>query len=267
MAKLRALADINNEQTRSYEITSSQLITGTVPIVSYSTRSPSSGENLRAEYMSTSIQDSSGSISNRPESANFGTYAYNITRPFRLLPKSIKTFPFLNADVLWNQTLETMTYLSAGVNSGLFQKIFHIQLSEFLPAGTLTFYSAATGFTLGQARLTDTPANSEQKLNLGNDPDVKYQITAMVTVTRQVPTYGQDLDVNITINNRKVKQSVNVTLSINGGYRNGSLIIKNRSSNNINISQDPNNRSLFIVRALIKGNQEELCSCTMKLSN
>jgi hypothetical protein len=120
---------------------------------------------------------------------------------------------------------------------------------------------------LGQGRLPDTVAKSEQKLTLGNDPDVKYSIVGVITATRQTPTYGQDMSVNITISNRKSSQLVRVTLNINGGYRNTIFTIKTRSSPSITIAQDPINAATLVVRATIKPDQEESCTCTVSQSN
>ncbi|CAF0830798.1 unnamed protein product [Rotaria sordida] len=266
-ATLRALADINNEHKRIYEITNSQLITGSVPLTSTSIRAPASMDTQRVEYMAGAMSDTSSSISFKADSTNFGSYSYNITREFYLLPKSIKTFPFLSVMISFNYTLETTIYLSTGTNSGLFQRTFIIRPSEFLPAGTITFYLVTTGITLGQSRLIDTPKQSEQKISLGNDPDVKFNIISVITATRQTPTYGQDLNVNVTISNRKDKQIVSVKLTINSGYSNTTLIIRNRSSSNIKINQDSNNKSILIIRAIIKANQSEICAFSLKQSN
>ncbi|CAF0812878.1 unnamed protein product [Rotaria sordida] len=244
-ATLRALADINNEHKRIYEITNSQLITGSVPLTSTSIRAPASMDTQRVEYMAGAMSDTSSSISFKADSTNFGSYSYNITREFYLLPKSIKTFPFLSVMISFNYTLETTIYLSTGTNSGLFQRTFIIRPSEFLPAGTITFYLVTTG----------------------NDPDVKFNIISVITATRQTPTYGQDLNVNVTISNRKDKQIVSVKLTINSGYSNTTLIIRNRSSSNIKINQDSNNKSILIIRAIIKANQSEICAFSLKQSN
>ncbi|CAF0810255.1 unnamed protein product [Rotaria sordida] len=244
-ATLRALADINNEHKRIYEITKSQLITGSVPLTSTSIRAPASMDTQRVEYMAGAMSDTSSSISFKADSTNFGSYSYNITREFYLLPKSIKTFPFLSVMISFNYTLETTIYLSTGTNSGLFQRTFIIRPSEFLPAGTITFYLVTTG----------------------NDPDVKFNIISVITATRQTPTYGQDLNVNVTISNRKDKQIVSVKLTINSGYSNTTLIIRNRSSSNIKINQDSNNKSILIIRAIIKANQSEICAFSLKQSN
>ncbi|CAF3365695.1 unnamed protein product [Rotaria sp. Silwood1] len=266
-ATLRALADINNEHNRIYEITNSQLITGSVPLLSGSVRAPASMDKERVEYMEAAMSDTHSSISSTADSTNFGSYSYNITREFYLLPKSIKTFPFLSVMISFNYTLETAIYLSNGVSSGLFQRTFIIRPSEFLPAGTITFYLATTGITLGQGRLVDTPKQNEQKISVGNDPDVKFNIISIITATRQTPTYGQDVNVNVTISNRKDKQIVSVKLTINSGYRNTTLIIKNRSSSNITITQDPNNRSILIIQAIIQANQDEKFAFSLKQSN
>jgi hypothetical protein len=207
------------------------------------------------------------SISNEADSTNFGSYSYNITHQFTLLPKSIKTFPFLSSIISFNYTLETTVYLNSGINSGTFQRIFTIEPSDFLPAGTVTFYLATTGITLGQGRLADTPKQTKQRISLTSDPDVKYQIISIVTSTRSTPTYEQDSNVNVTITNRKDRQSVSVTLTINSGYRNTTLIVQTRSSANITVSQDRINKSLIIIRAMIQPNQEEKCMFAVKQSN
>ncbi|UJR28232.1 hypothetical protein I4U23_009482 [Adineta vaga] len=267
-ASLRALADINNEHERSYTITNAQLITGTVPLASTSLRSPTSSiDSQRIEYMASPMADSPTSISSKPDATTFGTYSYNITHEFILLPKSIKTFPFLSTTIKLNYTLEMTIYLSTGVTSGLFQRIFIIEPADFLPAGTITFYSASTGLTLGQSRLPDTSKQTQQRINLGNDPDIKYNIISVATAIRQTPTYGQDLNINVTISNRKENQIVSVTLIINGGYRNTILTIKYKSSPNISIKQDLNNESILNIRALIKPGEDVTCMFAIKQTN
>ena len=266
-ATLRALADINNEHERSYEIANSQLVTGTIPFASSSLRSPTALDTQRIEYLAASASDASLSISPETASTNFGSYSYNITRPFNLLPKSIKTFPFLSTFIAFNYTLESTVYLSVGTISGLFQRIFMIEPSEFLPAGTIIFYLATTGITLGQGRITDTPKQSKQRISLANDPDVRYQIVGIITSTRQSPTYAQDLNVTVTIFNRKERQMVSVTLTINSGYSNTTVISGTRSSSNITIRQDRINKSVLIIRATIQANQEEKCTFAVKQSN
>lgn len=266
-ATLRALADINNEHERSYEVMDSHLITGTVPFASTSLRTPIAMDTQRIEYMSGSAGNAISSASTDTESTNFGSYSYNITRPFNLLARSIKTFPFLTTTISFNYTLENTVYLSSGTNSGLFQRIFTIIPSDFLPAGTITFYLATTGITLGQGRLIDTPKQSKQRISLANDPDVKYQIMNIVTSTRQTPVYGQDLNVTVTITNRKDKQSISITLTINSGYRNTTIISKSRSSSKITLTQDPVNKSILIIQATVPANEEERCVFTLKQSN
>ena len=266
-ATLRALADMNNEHDRSYEITESHLITGTVPFASTSLRTPIQMDAQRIEYMAGSAANPISSISTDTESTNFGSYSYNITRPFDLIARSIKTFPFLTTTISFNYTLENTVYLSSGSNSGLFQRIFTITPSDFLPAGTITFYLATTGITLGQGRLIDTPKQSKQRISLANDPDVKYHIMNIITSTRQTPVYGQDLNVTVTITNRKDKQMVSVTLTINSGYRNTTIISKSRSSSNITFIQDPLTKSMLIIRATVQANEEEKVMFTLKQSN
>ena len=221
----------------------------------------------RGEFMAASMPDTSSTISSRPDSTNFGTYSYNITHQFQLRPKSIKTFPFLSTIISFNYTLETTIYLSPGQQNGLFQRIFTIKPSEFLPAGTITFYLATTGITLGQGRLKDTPKQDERKIILGNDPDIDYNIISIITAMQQMPTYEQEFDVNVRISNRKETRMVSVELTINNSYRHTTLVIKDRSSSNITIEQDPNNKSIIIIRANIKPNENETCIFSVKQSN
>lgn len=264
-ATLRALADITNEHRRNYDIADGQFVTGTIPLVANPVRVQASMESQRAEYLGNGMADAS--ISLIPDSTNFGAYYYNITREFNLLPKSIKTFPFLSTIVSFSYGLETTTYLPSGVNSGLFQRTYIIKPSEFLPAGSITFYLATTSIALGQSRLADTPKETEQKISLGNDPDVRFTIIGIITASRPTPTYSQDLNVNVTISNRKNKQIADVTLTINSGYRNTTLITGNQTSSSIKINQDPNNKSVIIIRASVSPNQNETCTFIVKQSN
>jgi hypothetical protein len=258
------LADITNDHERFYNVTVSQLITGTVPIVMKIAPIPMPMETVRTEYMASATADSS--ISSRPQATTTGSYTYTINRAFQLWPKSIKTFPFISTSIVCNYTLEASTYLSVGLTTGLFQRVFTIQPWEFLPAGTATFYLNYNGITLGQGRLADTAARNEQRVALSTDPDVKYTVTSLITATRQMPTYGQDLQVNISMINRKEQQSIAVTLIVNSGYRETSLVVMSRSSN-ITVVHDPTNRSNLLIRAHIRPNGEESSMILVKQSN
>jgi hypothetical protein len=262
-ATLRALADINNEHERSYDITNSQLITGSVPLSS----SPSfqSPYTINTQYFQYMKNSTSSSISSEADSTNFGTYSYNITRQFILFPKSIKTFPFLSTEISFNYKLETSIYsLSPSTYSGLFERTFIIQPSEFLPAGIMTFYLSTTGTTLGQSRVKDIPKQSKQKITLENDPDVEYNMIVTSTTIQQLPSYRDDVNINLIISNRKDEQIVSVTLNINSWHYNTTLILKNQSSSNIIINQDRINPAMIIIQAKIKPNEDETCMFTLQ---
>ena len=106
-----------------------------------------------------------------------------------------------------------------------------------------------------------------KKIILGNDPDIDYNIISIITAMQQIPTYEQEFNVNVSISNRKETQIVSVELTINNSYRNTTLVIKDRSSSNIKIEQDPNNKSMIIIRANIKPNENETCIFSVKQSN
>jgi len=252
-ATLQALADIHNEHERSYDITHSQLITGNVPLI---TSSPT----VTPVVQYAAMADAASPISSKADATNFSTYSYNITRKFKLYPKSIKTYPFLTPTIIFNYTLEATTYISSGTNSGLFQRVFVLQASEFLPAGIATFYLQKTGTCLGQGRLIDAAKNSGQKVYLGTDPDVKYTIKNTINARQHKNPFEQDAYVYVVFLNQKDKQTVTVTLTINSGLVDTKLTINNRSSSSITISQDPTNKSMLIIRGIIKPNEEASCS-------
>lgn len=215
---------------------------------------------------SNAMADGSSPISSKPDTTNFGTYSYNITRRFNLYPKSIKTYPFLTPIITFNYTLETTIYAGSGTNTGLFQRVFLIQASEFLPAGIATFYLEKTGTCLGQGRLNDAAKQKEQKIILGTDPDVQYTVKTTIKTTRYSHPYGQDSDVNLIISNKKDKQTVTVTLTITSGYTNTVFTTTKTSSSSITITQDSTTKSL-IIRATIKPDKEESISFALKQSN
>ncbi len=208
-ATLQALADIHNEHERFYDITHSQLIPGNVPLI---TSSPT----VTPVVQYAAMADPASPISSKADATNFSTYSYNITRKFKLYPKSIKTYPFLTSKIIFNYTLEATTYISLGTNFGLFQRVFVLQASEFLPAGIATFYLQKTGTCLGQGRLIDAAKNSKQKVYLGTDPDVKYTIENTINTIKSNP-FQADAYVYVVFSNQKVKQTVTVTLTINSG--------------------------------------------------
>ncbi|CAF1062988.1 unnamed protein product [Didymodactylos carnosus] len=247
--KVKAFADIVNNHQRSYKIDKTSLITGNTPIVSSNTVA-------RPLYMSTAMISS-------PTSSNFGTYSYSIIKSYTLLPQSVKTFPFITPTIVLNYRLEATTYLeSTGVIDGLFQRLFSIRPSEFLPSGTVTFYQT-NGFCLGQGTIPDTSKNFTQTIALGDDPDVHYTIQSVTTQVRQTPAYGQDLNITITVSNQKDQQIVSVKLELTSGYSNTTFVNKNR---NCKIIQDQITQSLIFTTTL-KPAQEEKCTITVSQTN
>ena len=237
-----------------------------MPLAASPVRLLSSNNQQSAEHAASHSHDAISPISPKADSTNFGTYSYNITRTFTLFPKSIKTFPFLTPKISFNYTLEGTTYLSAGSSTGLFQRVFIIQCPEFLPAGIVTFYLGKTGTCLGQGRLADTSKRTDRKITLDSDPDVKYTIKTTTVSTQTVPPYEQELDVHVTIVNRKDKQSIPVTLTIPSRFRQVTLTQKKNASSSISIVHDENNKATLVLRAVLKPDKEESCSFNIKQS-
>ena len=203
-------------------------------------------------------------ISTTPTSSNYGTYTYQINENYTLYPQSTKTFPFITPTIGFIYSLEATTYIqSSGSSTGAFQRTFNIKPSEFLPAGPVTFYQ--NQMVLGQASISDTAKNTNITVTLGTDPDIQYKIDSLVTATHQSPS-GQDLFMNVTLVNRKEKQTVTVKLTLNGGYQSTVLNITSTSSA-LTIVQDPPKSSTLIIRATIKPSKEETASFRLKQSN
>lgn len=239
------------------------MIVGPVPIVSDSPQAPNAVEAQPVEYPPNPVSIDPESILALPEKTKYGTYSYNITNKFSLLPKSIKTLPFLSFPILFNYTLEQTIYFSYGSNSGLFQRIFNLRFSEFLPAGIITFY-LATGLTLGQGRLRDASQEIEQKISLGHDPNVRFVITHSIMATLSAPQNGPEIDGNVIIFNRNGNQPVSVRLNMYAYNQNTILIIKNRSSFNITMSQSSTDKSIIIIHAMIQPNRYESCNFSLQ---
>ena len=203
-------------------------------------------------------------ISSTPTASNYGTYTYQIKKAYTLYPQSTKTFPFINPAIVFAYTLETTTYIpSGGSINGLFQRTFKIRPSEFLPAGSVTFYQNT--MVLGQALIPDTAKNASTIATLGTDPDIQYTIDSIVTATRQSP-YGQDLSVNVTLINRKENQTVTVKLTLNGGYQ-STILTTTSTSSGLTISQDRLNNATLIIQATVKPGKEETASFKLKQTN
>jgi hypothetical protein len=254
-ATLRALADIVNNHQRAYHVNNSTLTTGTVYLVG---SSPSPIIFASANMMAA------GPISATPTASNYGTYTYSINEAYTLYPKSTKTFPFITPAIAFVYTLEATTYIqSGGLSNGLFQRTFNIKSSEFLPAGPITFYQ--NQMVLGQASISDTAKNTNITGTLGADPDIQYKIASVVTGVHQSPS-GQDLSVNVTLVNRKEKQTVVAKLTLYGVYQSTMLSTKSTSPG-LTIKQDPLNNSTLIIRATIQPGKEESASFSLKQSN
>jgi hypothetical protein len=254
-ATLRGLADIANTDQRAYHVSNSTLTSGTVYLVA-SSPSP-------IVYASSNTM-LAAAISATPKASNYGTYTYQINQAYTLYPQSTKTFSFITPTIVFAYTLEATTYIpSGGSNNGLFQRTFKIEPSEFLPAGPVTFYQ--NQMVLGQASISDTAKNASITVTLGTDPDIQYTIDTVVTATHQSPA-GQNLSVNVTLVNRKAKQTVIVKLTLNGGYQSTVLSTKITSSG-LTIKQDPLKNSTLIIRATIKPDKEETASFSLKQSN
>lgn len=261
---MRALADLTNELDRSFDVTHSQLITGNVPLAVTPARLLSSNNQQGAEHAASHSHDTISPISTKADSTNFGTYSYNISRTFTLFPKSIKTFPFLTPKISFNYTFEGTTYLSAGTSTGLFQRVFIIQCPDFLPAGIATFYLSKTGACLGQGRLADTSKRTDRKIILDSDPDVKFIIKTITVSAQTVPPFEQELDVQVTIVNRKDKQTIPVTLTIPSRFRQVTFTQKKNSSSSVSLAHDESNKATLVLRAVVKPDKEESCSFSIK---
>ena len=254
-ATLRALADIVNNHQRAYNVNNSTLTSGTVNLIA-SSPSPTF-------YVSSNTM-AAAAISNTPTASNYGTYTYQIKDTYTLYPQSTKTFPFITPTIAFVYTLEATTYIQAGgSNNGLFQRTFNIKPSEFLPGGPVTFYQ--NQMILGQASISDTAKNANTTVTLGTDPDIQYTIDSVITGTHQSP-FSQDLSVNVTLVNRKEKQTVTVKLTLNGGYQSTVFSAKSTSAG-LTVTQDRLKNSTLIIRATIKPGKEETASFNLKQSN
>ncbi|CAF0819508.1 unnamed protein product [Adineta steineri] len=253
---LRALADIANNHQRAYHVSNSSLTSGTVNLAGGSSVAPVAHASVSMLAMAP--------VATTPTASNYGTYTYQINEAYTLYPQSVKTFPFITPTIVFAYTLEATSYVpSGGSSNGLFQRMFHIKPSEFLPAGQVTFYQ--NQMVLGQASIADTAKNVNTTVTLSTDPDIQYKIESIVTATRQSPS-GQDLSVNVTITNRKDKQIVTIKLTLNGGYQSTTLTTKNVTSG-LTITQDRLKNSTLIIEATIKPGKEETASFNLKQSN
>ena len=178
-AALTALADIRNATAQSYDVNSTELLAGQVPILD---GGPSSYPAGRGDFQSTVTLSTTSTINLQP-TLN-GLYRYSLSDRYTLTAGSTITLPFLKLAVSgFERFASVMSYFnSVGVtSSGVMGRSYRFRPSQNLPGGVVTLRE--DGRIVGQSSVPDTTKNGDISLTLGRDPDLSYTRTIETLTT------------------------------------------------------------------------------------
>jgi hypothetical protein len=188
--KLRAYANIKNDQEREYTVENTYLLGGDVQLA---TSFSNSGNRFEVDKAVSSL---------KPVHANGeqkGLYSYSLTDNYNLRPSSSISLPFIDIIAKYRFYYKASANIGTGQYQGVFGKTYALTPDHFMPAGIITIRDNQV--LVGQSNLPDVPANYTQTISVGQDNDVRYLVNGNLTSksddngTIQLETYAVDIQV------------------------------------------------------------------------
>jgi len=192
--KLRAYANIKNNQQREYTVDNTNLLGGDVQLANNLARpAPARGLEFDASMALSSLRP----ITSTGEQQ--GVYSYLLKDKYTLRPSSSVRLPFIDITAKYRFYYKASTNVGSGEYQGVFEKTYDLTPNHFMPAGVITIRDNQV--LVGQSNLPDVPENYTQAISLGQDNDVRYVVTGNLTsktdenATVQLETYELDVQV------------------------------------------------------------------------
>jgi len=210
--KLRAYANIRNDQQREYTVENTNLLGGDVQLAN--------GISNPRPPMRFSASMKAGSHLRPIEGVGeqHGLYSYLLKDKYTLRPSSSVRLPFIDITAKYRFYYKASTNVGSGQYQGVFDRNYDLTPDHFMPAGVITIRDGQV--LVGQSNLPDVPENYTQTISVGTDNDVRYSVTGNLTsktdanATVQLETY--ELDVELM--NFKDKH-VDAQLVLSGGLQ------------------------------------------------
>jgi hypothetical protein len=208
--KVRAYANIKNDQQREYTVENTHLFGGDVQLANNVLHS---GDRFETEKFSLSML--------RPiemAGEQKGLYSYSLNDKYTIRPLSSIRLPFIDILAKYRFYYKASTNINIGEYQGVFEKTYDLTPNQFMPAGVITIRDNQV--LVGQANLPDVPKNYTQTISVGHDYDVRFLVKGNLTSKSddKAPIQLESYAVDVQMMNFKDK-SVNAELVLSGGIQ------------------------------------------------
>jgi len=206
--KLRAYANIRNDQEREYTVENTYLLGGDVQLA---TTSSGSSHKFEADKAMNLRPILSGGEQK-------GLYSYTLSDNYILRPSSSIRLPFIDIIAKYRFYYKASTNIGTGQYQGVFDRNYDLTPDHFMPAGIITIRDNQV--LVGQSNLPDVPANYTQTISVGQDNDVRYLVKSNLTSKSddKAPISLETYEVDIQVMNFKNK-NVDAHLVFSGGMQ------------------------------------------------
>jgi len=207
--KVRAYANIKNDQEREYTVEDTSLLGGDVQLANGISEPIHRFESAKLNMAFRPIQSTG---------EQKGLYSYSLTNKYTLRPSSSVRLPFIDIAAKYRFYYKTSTDIDAGQYQGVFGKNYDLTPNHFMPAGIITIRDNQV--LVGQSNLPDVPENYTQTISVGQDNDVRYSVKGNLTskTDDKAPVSLETYELDVQLLNFKNK-NVDVELVFQGGVQ------------------------------------------------
>ncbi|CAF4630630.1 unnamed protein product, partial [Rotaria sp. Silwood2] len=169
-AKLRAYANIKNNQQQEYKVENTHLLSGDVQLATSYTR---------FNYISLMGGESVNMQQIQSDGEHKGLYSYSLNDQYTLRSSSSIRLPFIDIVAKYKFYYKAFTSISTAQYQGVFDRSYDLTPDQFMPAGIISIYDNRV--LVGQSSLPDIPENYTQTISVGHDNDVRYVVNSNLT--------------------------------------------------------------------------------------
>jgi hypothetical protein len=163
--KLRAYANIKNDQQREYTVETTHLLGGDVQLATSYSEPSHALESLNAPSKFRPILG---------DGEQQGLYSYSLNNKYTLRPSSSIRLPFIDIAAKYKFYYKASINIGTGTYQGVFGRYYDLTPDHFMPAGIITIRDNQV--LIGQANLPDVPQNYTQTFSVGHDSDIRYLV-------------------------------------------------------------------------------------------
>ncbi|CAF1473031.1 unnamed protein product [Rotaria sp. Silwood1] len=248
--KLRAYANIRNNQQQEYTVEMTRLLGGDVQLATgYAVPDRDVGGVVNPSILE--------SIHVGGEQR--GLYSYILKDKYTLRPSSSIRLPFIDIVAKYRFYYKALTSINTGMYEGTFGRNYDIKPDHFMPAGIITVRDNQV--LVGQAVLPDVPENYTQTFSVGQDNDVRYSIKSNMTSKSEdrAPVSWETYQIDVQVKNFKNKH-VDAQLVLQGGVQ---ITLLDTTCRSVNVQ---GNQLYFPVQLEQGENQQCKLNVTVRLN-